>query len=474
MEQKHGLLVDNRIGQGQGIGRAFDAAAHHGQPSFIGWVQKNVKDQLLHVQEHGRGWQDFHAVLGEYGLHIRKKGAGLVIGVDGSKKAAKASSIDRNLSFKALTDRFGEFEPSKVQVEAKHRYQESKHPDPGTKALFDEFQAYKAETKQKRQDFKEERDKAFKQFQADLKTWAAKEREQVKNSGSSAKWKREAYGNIAEERKKAWNEYKQAETECKKTFYAENPLLTWEQYLLKSAERGNVSALVRFRSRDFKKEQFSKLFLTADNLETAKHIIYRDLKPFAKKNGDLVYKVKDGGSLTDERSVVRVDTHTAGSAFLALLLASERFQGQPLDVQGTPEFKSQIVEFSVKYQVDVTFKNPELEQERQRVIQERKEKAAFEKLSPALQGYLIVKNELHKQRGIIPKHRVWEAEDAGRLAYEGTRKLTDGSQVSLWKKDDTILVKPIQSANEVQDLKVGQMVTLNEKGQVQRSRGRSR
>lgn len=474
LELKHGLTIDNGIGQGQGVGLAFDAAAHHGQPSFIGWVQKNVRDQLLHVQEHGRGWQDFHAVLGEYGLHIRKKGAGFVIGVDGRKRAAKASSIDRNLSFKALTDRFGEFEPSKVQVEPKQVYQETKHHDPGTKALFDEFLSHKAESKQKRQDFKEERDKSFKQFQADLKNWAAKEREQVKNSDNSVNWKRGAYSNIAEERKRAWNEYKQADKELKTTFYAENPFLTWEQYLMRAAEQGNVTALAKLRNTSNKQEQFSKLFLTADNPEAVSIIIFKDLKPITKKNGALLYKLQDGGSVTDEQKIIRVDEHTAGAVFVALSLASEKFQWQPLNVQGTDEFKSQIVEFSVKYGMDVTFKNPKLEQERQR----QQEKVDYERLSPALKAFVEARNELHEQKGVLPRHRMWKSQDAGQLLYQGLQDLTDGSRVTLWKKadsdDNTMLVKPVEARGyEFRDMKIGQRVTLNEEGHIQKPKGRS-
>lgn len=476
LERKHGLTIDNRIGQGQGKGRGFDIEAHHGMPSFISWAQKNVRDQLLHVAENGRNWQDFHAVLGEYGLHIREKGAGFVIGVDGSKRAAKASSIDRKLSIKALTERFGELEPSQVQVEPKQQYQEAKHHDPGTKALYEAFQAYQNESKQKRAAFKEERDKAFKEYQVELKQWAAQAREQIKTSNSPAQHKRTAYSQIAKDRQRAFDEYKRVEADRKSVFYAEKPVLNWEQYLMRAAEQGDIVALARLRNKDHKKQQFSKLFLAADNLEAAKDVVRSTLKPFARKNGDLVYKVKDGGSVTDEKHRVVVDEHTVASVFLALSIASERFEGQPLDVTGTDEFKLEVVQLSGKYELDITFKAPDLDEKRQKLLQEksRKNEEVAKELPPALEAYLFQRNQTRENVENILPHRLWDTKDAGTVIYEGRRNLTDGSEVILYKKNNEMLVKPVGSKEEGQGLKPGQTVRLTQQGIPEQSKGRGR
>jgi hypothetical protein len=111
LEQKHGLLIDNGMGKGQRLNRAGDLEAHHGEQSLLSWIQENVKSQLQAVKAQGQGWSDLHAVLSEHGLIIQPRGAGLVIALADGSMAVKASSVDRGLSFKALTQQFGEYEP---------------------------------------------------------------------------------------------------------------------------------------------------------------------------------------------------------------------------------------------------------------------------------------------------------------------------------------------------------------------------
>ncbi len=157
---------------------------------------------------------------------------------------------------------------------------------------------------------------------------------------------------------------------------------------------------------------------------------------------------------------------TAGSAFLALSLASERFSGQPLAVQGEDSFKQQVVQFAAQYRMSVTFKDSALEAERQRLCKliDSQAPGKTETLSPALEAFITQRNKLRdKVSGILP-HRVWTAADRGDLMYQGRRNLTDGTQAVLLQKHQEMLVKPVQP-NEFQGFKVGQTVSINEQGQ---------
>lgn len=111
LEQKHGLIRDNRIGQGKRMRRAGDLEAHSGEQSLLGWIQEHLGESLKQVQRNGQSWQDLHDLLAEHDLVIKPRGAGLVIATADGMNGVKASAVDRSLSFKSLTDRFGGYQP---------------------------------------------------------------------------------------------------------------------------------------------------------------------------------------------------------------------------------------------------------------------------------------------------------------------------------------------------------------------------
>ena len=93
-------------------GRAGDFEAHQGASSFLRWIRDEARPALLEARARGSGWRDFHTALARYGLVIKPRGAGLVIGHHRDAGLhVKASDVDRLLSMKALTQAWGPFEP---------------------------------------------------------------------------------------------------------------------------------------------------------------------------------------------------------------------------------------------------------------------------------------------------------------------------------------------------------------------------
>src|SRR5690606_5418001 len=88
-------------------------------------------------------------------------------------------------------------------------------------------------------------------------------------------------------------------------------------------------------------------------------------------NGDVVYQTPDGGRVTDRPAEVRTDTLSREAAFLALALASDRFPGQPLVVEGSPTFRAAVLEASTQPWIQVTFADPALEEARRSVANEK-------------------------------------------------------------------------------------------------------
>ncbi|HQU09389.1 MAG TPA: hypothetical protein PLV25_05450, partial [Opitutales bacterium] len=88
------------------------------------------------VLKEAKGWQDVHDLLTPYGAVIKPKGAGLVIATADGTVGIKASSLNRKLSFKSLTDRFGTYKPSQNQGKPLKQYQPGLHKSLGMNSLY--------------------------------------------------------------------------------------------------------------------------------------------------------------------------------------------------------------------------------------------------------------------------------------------------------------------------------------------------
>lgn len=487
LEHKHSLMVDNGMGQGQRYGKAHALEAQIGEQTLLGWIQAEAKPDLLQAITEGKSWDGLHKAMAEYGLMIKPRGAGLVIALGDGSMGVKASSVDQRLSFKALTERFGPYEPP-VNTQStdptlenpKRAYQKSpKQADEAAQALYSDFQSQKQAAWLAKSQLKERiiEEKAL--FAQQLKTWHAQERLKIKQSSQSGQAKRLAYQQLAQARQSALQTHRQSIKQQKQATKAKHPVLNWEQFLIQQAEQGNSKALELLRQRKTRQANFEKALLTADDLTQAKHLIYQDLKPYIRKNGDLVYKIQDGGSVTDEKQLVSVGTVTVGSTLLALTMAAERFQNQPLDVQGCPDFKRQLVQLAAQHQMAVTFKDETLEQERQQLIEQAKQSSllADSSIPPALQAYITQRNLMRERVQNLKPHRVWTAQDKGTVIYQGRRTLTDGSEAVLLEAQAAMLVKPVQRSQDFRNFAVGQTIQLDEKGQWQRqgqAKGRGR
>jgi len=491
LEHKHGLTVDNGMGQGQRYGKAYAIEAHTGKQTLLGWIQSEAKPALLQAVDDGKSWNALHHTMAKHGLMIKPRGAGLVISLADGSMGVKASSIDKNLSFKALTERFGLYVPpdntpflSPTLETPKKAYQNvPKQTDEAAQALYSDFQSQKQAIWLAKSQLKERLTAEKALFTQQLKAWHIQERLKIKQSSQSGQAKRLAYQQLAQARQSALQTQRQTIKRQKQAIKAKHPVLTWEQFLLQQAEQGNSKALEILRQRKTRQTNFEKALLTADDLTQAKHLIYQDLKPYIRKNGDLVYQVQDGGSVTDEKQLVSVGTVTVGSTLLALSLAVERFQNQPLDVQGSPDFKRQLVQLAAQHQMALTFKDEALEQERQHLIQQntmyarRSSMVTDDSISPALHAYITQRNLVRERVQNLKLHRAWTAQDKGTVTYQGRRTLTDGSEAILLETQDAILLKPVQRPEDFKGLSVGQRIQLDKNGHWQRqghTRGRGR
>lgn len=170
---------------------------------------------------------------------------------------------------------------------------------------------------------------------------------------------------------------KHKNAEVRQTIQAQYAAPGWDQWLIQKAEQGNTEALSVLRSRQQARKRLAQALLTAENVDVAQHLILPHLKPFTRKNGDVTYRLQDGGRVEDTAQAVYVPEVTEASALLALSLAQERFTGKALVVEGSTAFKVKLAEMAVIQGMNVRFADSEMERTRER-LQKSRQKASQE------------------------------------------------------------------------------------------------
>ena len=176
--------------------------------------------------------------------------------------------------------------------------------------------------------------------------------------------RRDAFRHIAEEQARDRTARVQREAEERRQVRAQHQIPTWQGYLEAEAANGNAAALAALRSRTQRRTTMEAQLLRAQDAAEARHIVYQHLRPAVRRDGCVIYRVADGGVVSDEAQNVRVNQVTAGAAFLALSLAAERFGHRPLIVQGTDAFRIQVAALAGIEGVNVMFADRALERQR--------------------------------------------------------------------------------------------------------------
>ncbi len=384
LELKHGLLIDKGMGQGQRLNRAGDLEAHQGEQSLLSWIQDQVGECLKQTVQDGTGWQDLHALLAEYDLVIKPRGAGLVIGTQDGSLHVKASSVDRSFSFKALTDRLGPYQApmqqdseqaqkknmKQSQSEGKNYQRGSRQPQLQAGSLWGQYQSQKEQMSQERAIALTRLKMEQQLARQTLLEECALRRASVKaNPKLTPTTKRGVYQELSKERVERLAQLRALGSQQRDVIWQQYPKTGWDAWLTQQSSHGNLEALKLLRGRQQARWRFTTALLTVANLDDAKTLIRADLKPTVRRNGDVLYRLKDGGRVEDATQAIHVPEVTEAATLFALTLADERFQGKALVVDGTNEFKVKVVEMAAIQGLNVRFAAPELEQLRERITQ---------------------------------------------------------------------------------------------------------
>ena len=435
LEKTHGLARTNHglSERKRPRGRQADLEAYAAEASFVSWVKAKIEAPLLAQIDTGASWAGVHALLGKDGLTLTRRGAGLVI-ADAKAHAVKASAVNRAFSLKELTARLGPFQPglpaNTAGTDGYGRAPLGRRP--AAHLYADYVRQREAGLKARRaarEATAEARRTVYAAYTADL--------QEVRRSGPTPTGKQARRREIRLSRSLALAQLAAKAREESAAIAGAFPL-SWVSYLQMRARSGDTNALDALRAARAPSAKAAADFLTAPDAAAAQTVLLQDAKPIVRRNGEVLYKLGDGGAVTDEARRVRVDRTSYQAAFLALTLGAQRFAGQALIIDGTETFKQQAVEVAAALKLTVTFANPDLEEARQALVLNK----AAALPPPALTAFIAEQNGLAHGLSSGYCFRLWSYRDAGSVSYRGQRTLKDGSTVLLLRQGSEILVKP--------------------------------
>ncbi|WP_338578677.1 TraI/MobA(P) family conjugative relaxase (plasmid) [Brevundimonas olei] len=477
--QPDGRLAPDR---GDGHGRGEGAGARRaekmgGRESFERWLSPELREDLVRVAADAGSWAELHKGFAERGVAVRPRGAGLVIGTLDGRANVKASSVGAGLSFRALTERLGAYE--RLEPEAHHHTHPSagsgydagpRHDRAASETLFQRYRKEHADS----QDSRKQALEAFSgvhgaRLAAARANFAGRRDALRKDKRIKGMDKKERWQALGLERDEAFRALKARGAAERAKIRQNTPLPTWQGFLEREASAGDAQALRALRSLYVARTPLGADVLTAADRSAARQIVFQNLSPAIGRDGTVSYRLDDGGHVLDRRDVVQAQKVTIGSAFLALSLASEKFEGQALIIDGSTEFKAALVEVAALRGFDVTFADPAMEKARSEAVELAKTSPAKARPREKVRGaeeYVQERNMMrHRAHGILP-HAAWSPNDRGPALYAGLRRFADGSEAVLLQQGEKMLVMGVTAnqAAKASQWKRGAIVVTDDRG----------
>jgi TraI-like middle domain/MobA/VirD2-like, nuclease domain/Large polyvalent protein-associated domain 7 len=364
MERNYGLEPDNHRAQKHGAeNRAQDMERHAGIESLLGWIKRESLGQLQSAES----WAELHRVLRDNGLEICERANGLII-TDG-RTTIKASSLSRNLSKAKLEARLGPFElaPELGATKPSRRYE----PRP-LRTRVDTSELY-AKYRVEQERFGRERQaqslaaRSRKSHRVDAAKRAGRlKRTAIKLIVGPGITKRALYAltgkGLKEEIHKIVKQYNAERKLIRKKYRRE----AWADWLRRKATEGDGAALAALRAREaaqgLKGNTLTGQKHRVNGAPTATNAISARPDSITKK-GTIIYRIGASAIRDDGAKLAVSRGATEAGLEAALHMAVQRY-GSHLTVNGSDEFKTQIVNVAAKKQLPVTFADAALERRR--------------------------------------------------------------------------------------------------------------
>lgn len=220
------------------------AAMEHvaGEESLVGYVRRLVQDKIDDI----KSWEELHSLLSEKGVILKERGNGLV--VESGGYMAKASSCLRSMSKVALEKRFGSFKQPE-NIEAVNKGYKPRPLQAGSDELYQKYQAERAVFAEMQNtklatawaECRQQRDAALREYKQQKNIVFL-----TTSRGGMRKMMLAGHKIRFEARKKRSLESYQQE---KFKIYRDTRLMSWNDWLMKQAEKGDREALETLKKR---------------------------------------------------------------------------------------------------------------------------------------------------------------------------------------------------------------------------------
>jgi hypothetical protein len=374
LELEYGLERDNHTPQ-HVANRTNDMERIAGIESLAGWIKRECMEPL----QAAKSWDEMHKALSDNGLEILRRGNGLVI-ANKEGIAVKASSVSRELSAAKLEAKLGPFRKSTMGGLAKNGM--SDRPTSQAKQYEPRPLRSRIDTTELYAQYKAEQHSATINRTAELAKARDRKNRQIEAAKRAGKAKRTAIGLMGKslgkkllyslasrslngEFQRINNQYRRERQQINTQWQRQ----AWADWLRSKAGEGNVEALAAIRARGQGKGQGKNLSGSAlGGAGTGSETALTDEMDGITKKGTIIYRVgataiRDGGdNLEVAKGASQADLQEA------LALATRRY-GERLTVNGSAEFKAQVVRAATSAKLAITFDDPALERSRQAYLQ---------------------------------------------------------------------------------------------------------
>ncbi len=363
LEGEYGLQGDNhKARKSTAENHAADMEHQAGVESLLSWVKRECTDKIRSAGT----WDELHKVMGEHGLRIHERANGLVISAD-STLSVKASSVARDFSKANLENRLGKFQPPAPRTLAPPSKRYDKTP---MRSKFNTVELYAR--------YKSEQHQVTSMRGADFANAIKKRDRLIEKAKQTGRLRRAVIKLIRAPRiaKKAMYAatskalvadiaaiHKQFAKE-RRTAHGMRPRLTWADWLRARATAGDEQALKALRERPISTGLSGN---TIGATGMPRHRIFAKPENVTKK-GTVIYRV-GASAVRDDGNKLKVSRGADQAGLVAALqMAMERY-GTCISVNGTDEFKKQVVKAAAAANLSVSFDDGALERQRQQLTQ---------------------------------------------------------------------------------------------------------
>ena len=357
LEEEYGLQrVNHESRRSLAEGRAGDMEQHSGIESLVGWIKRECLDEIKGAQS----WQELHQVMRDNGLELRERANGLVIEA-GDGTMVKASTLARDLSKPKLEARLGPFEPShEARATAKRQYR--KEPirlRVNTNELYARYQMERQTlTATRGHELEKVRGRKERLIEAAKRSGRLR-RAAIKHLTAGRLTKKLLYAQASKALRDEIQAINKQYQKDRQALYDSHSRRTWADWLKKEATHGNAEALTALRAREAAQGLQGNTIQGRGEARPGRAPVTDNIT----KKGTIIFRAglsavrDDGDKLQVSREATREGLQEA------LRLAMERY-GSRITVNGTTQFKAQVIRAAVDSQLPITFADPALESRR--------------------------------------------------------------------------------------------------------------